>query len=272
SYPIMERLNYVICRIKINGLVYYLDASEPLLGFGNLPANCYNGHARIISETDSGSVFFYADSIKERDNTNVVIINDEKGNPSGGFQTTPGYYKSYSIRESINKETDKAFFKNIQTSYGSDMTIGNTGVDSLDNLEQPVTYHYDFDFKNWKDQDIIYFNPMMSAAYRENPFKSFERRFLVEMPYPPDEMYTFNMEVPKGYSIEEIPKSSKVTLNGTDGFFEYIIQQSASDIQMRCHLKLNKATFSAIEYNTLRDFYGFVVKKESEQIVFKKKK
>ncbi len=39
---------------------------------------------------------------------------------------------------------------------------------------------------------------------------------------------------------------------------------------MRVRLKLNKAIFPAEEYTTLRDFFAFVVKKESEQVVFKK--
>ncbi len=39
---------------------------------------------------------------------------------------------------------------------------------------------------------------------------------------------------------------------------------------MRVHLKLDKAFFPVDEYSTLRDFFAYVVKKESEQIVFKK--
>ena len=272
QYPIMDRLNYVVCYTKINDKTYYLDATQPLIGFGHIPEECYNGHARIISDIDSGSIYFYTDSIKELKRTSVIIINDEKGNVGGGFQSNPGYYESLNIRESVSKQSEKEFFKKIQTSYGSDLEIANTGIDSLDQLESPISYHYDFDFKTWKDQDLIYFNPMMSEAYRENPFRSTERKYLVEMPYATDEIYTVNMEIPTGYLIDEIPKSVKVTLNDTDGFFEYIIQQSGSDIQLRCHLKLKKATFSANEYKTLRDFYGFVVKKEAEQIVFKKKK
>ncbi len=39
---------------------------------------------------------------------------------------------------------------------------------------------------------------------------------------------------------------------------------------MKVHLKFNRATFPTEEYSNLRDFFAFVVKKESEQIVFKK--
>jgi hypothetical protein len=52
--------------------------------------------------------------------------------------------------------------------------------------------------------------------------------------------------------------------------FEYLIQQSGDHIQLRCRTKLNKATFEPDDYETLRNFFGMVVKKENEQIVFKK--
>ena len=42
-------------------------------------------------------------------------------------------------------------------------------------------------------------------------------------------------------------------------------------IQMRTRLRLNKAWFPAADYGNLRDFFAFVVKKEAETIVFKKK-
>ena len=49
NYPIMERFNYVVCRLMINDKIIYLDASKPLLGFGRLHWECYNGHARVIN-------------------------------------------------------------------------------------------------------------------------------------------------------------------------------------------------------------------------------
>ena len=72
--------------------------------------------------------------------------------------------------------------------------------------------------------------------------------------------------------VDELPKSAKVLFNDTEGFFEYLIVKGEEGIQFRSRIKLNKATFSPEDYATLRDFYGFVVKKQSEQIVFKKKK
>ena len=273
AYPVLYKMNYVICMIKMGFDTIFLDASNPLNGFGKLPLNCYNGHARIISDHDSGSIFLYKDAIKEQRSTTVFIVNDEKGNGQmgGRVEYSPGYYESNTLRSEIKTSGEKAFFKAIQDAYGSDITIENMEIDSLKFPEAPANYRYDFGFKT-DNQDIIYYNPIIRTSFLENPFKAEDRKYPVEMDYPIDQMYVLNMEIPQGYVVDELPKSAKVAFNGSDGFFEYGIQASETSIQLRTHIKLNKALFAPEDYNSLRDFYAFIVKKQAEQIVFKKKK
>jgi uncharacterized protein YfkK (UPF0435 family) len=52
--------------------------------------------------------------------------------------------------------------------------------------------------------------------------------------------------------------------------FEYLISADKDYIQMRSRLILKRATYVNDDYQSLRDFYAYVVKKEAEQIVFKK--
>jgi len=271
TYPIIDDFNYVICVAHNHDETFYLDASEPLIGFDHLPIECYNGQVRVINKEKPIAVYFDADSLREEKRTAILIINDEKGKPTGSFESILGYYESYNVREKTKKKSTADFFKDIQSGYGGDIEISNSGIDSLDKLEYPVKVHYDFDLKN-ATEDVIYFNPMMSEAYKENPFKSADRKYPVEMPYTMAESYTFNMEIPEGYDVEELPKSARVMLNEKEGLFEYLIQKGGTGIQMQMRIKLNKAVFLPEDYNSLRDFFGFVVKKQSEQIVFKKKK
>jgi hypothetical protein len=60
--------------------------------------------------------------------------------------------------------------------------------------------------------------------------------------------------------------------NTDEGYYEYIIQRDENNIQMRSRIKLLKANFKPEDYSVLRDFFAYVVKKQSEQFVFKKKK
>jgi hypothetical protein len=272
-YPLMERFNYVICLAKDNEKTYLLDASWPKLGFGKLDNQCYNGNAREINKEHPFVVHLSADSSKERKFTSVLILNDEKttGLLKGAYSSILGNSESYNLRKKVSGKSEQDFFKDLQA-YNTDYKIRNTGIDSLADLDTSAIIHYGFEYKMASDEDIIYFNPMMSEGYKENPFKAAERKYPVEMPYAMDETYVFNMEIPNSYSVDEIPKSVKVSFNETEGFFEYIIQKDDNNIQMRSRIKLNKANFQPDDYNTLRDFFAFIVKKQSEQIVFKKKK
>ena len=94
------------------------------------------------------------------------------------------------------------------------------------------------------------------------------------MPYSIDETYVMNLFIPKGYVVDELPQSTKVLFKNEDeGFFEYRIAQTTSTtVSLRSHIKLAHAIFTPADYETLRDFFDVVVKKQSEQIVFKKKK
>jgi hypothetical protein len=81
------------------------------------------------------------------------------------------------------------------------------------------------------------------------------------------------MEVPEGFQVEEIPKSTKVNFDeaGTS-FFEYIIASSNNVISLRTRVKLMRTYYLPEEYEVLRELFGMIVNKHSEQIVFKKKK
>lgn len=271
-YPLLDQYDYVITRLKIDTTITMLDASEPHLGFGYLPLRCYNGGARVINEAMPALVDLSSDGLKEVKNTMVFVINDEKGNIVGSMQQTPGYYESANLRDEIKDKGADQLQKDIKKDFGAEILISNFGIDSLAKYDFPLMLHYDFDIKDEKE-DLIYFNPLFGEGYKENPFKSAERKYPVEMPYTMDETYNLQMEVPVGYEVDELPKSMVLKLNEEEeGLFEYRVSLSGSNISLRCRLQLKRAWFQPDEYEMLREFFSMVVKKESEQIVFKKKK
>ena len=267
TYPIMSKFNYVVVQATKNGKQYILDASDPYTGFNNLPEECYNGTGRVIAEVPL-LVNLSPDSLTESKVTTVFMINDND-KIAGSFSTLLGNFESRGIRKKLKATSEEAFFKDIKKAYPMDIELANAKVDSLKMAEYPLTIKYDIKF-NTGDEDILYFNPMLAEAYTENPFKAAERSYPVEMSSCQNETYILNMEIPKGYVVEEMPKSARVMLNEDEGMFEYIIGKTGDRIQLRCKTVIKKATFLPEDYATLRDFFAFIVKKQAEQIVLKK--
>ncbi len=269
-YPLMDKFNYVISRVNLDGRYYYLDASHPRLGFGRLSADTYNGYGRVVNE-NATPVEFWADSLVEGKITSVFIVNDAKGSLTGRLQQSPGYFESYNIRERIKEKGKEQLFSDIKKSFNAEVEIAEAAIDSLDKYDIPLAIRYRFDLKS-DGEDIIYFNPMFGEAWKENPFKATERRYPIEMPYTIDETYLLRLDIPAGYVVDELPKQIMVKLNeNDDGFFEYRLSESNGAISLRSRIKLKRAFFQPDEYEMLREFFNLVVKKHGEQIVFKKK-
>jgi hypothetical protein len=269
--PMTSNFNYVVVQLNDNGTLYYLDASDPHLGFNKLSASCYNGHARVVDEMAT-PLNFSADSLKESKATLLIVTNDDKGRWVGKMNQMPGYYESYAIRERIKEKGQEEFFKQVQKDFGFDVKITEPVIDSLKDYENPVRLHYSVEL-NAGGEDILYINPMFGEGYRKNPFTAAERYYPVEMPYTTDETFVLTLEVPNGYVVDELPKQVLARFDEEgNSFFEYRISQSGGMISFRSRIKLNRAFFMPEEYPILREFFNLIVSKQSEQIVLKKKK
>lgn len=268
-YPLRSRFNYTMAAITVDTLMYFLDASRPYLGFGRVDMSCYNGHARLLSK-DVPPLYFSPDDLLEQKNTFVMLMGGEGGSLKGSIQQYPTYFESCMIRSSIKDKGKDAYFKGKEKDFATETTISGVELENLDDNEQVLKMKYDFDMKA-DDAGMLYINPLFTEVTHKNPFRSQERRYPVEMPCVMDETYTLNMTIPDGYVVEELPKSAMVKFNENEGIFQYLIQQNENSIQFRSRVKLSRAVFAPDEYNSLRDFFDMIVKKQSEQIVLKRK-
>ncbi len=269
-YPLINRYNYVIAKLVIDNKIYYLDATAKQLSFGHLPTKVYNGQAREITNKMAQPVYFSSDSLKETNITSVFISNIDKGGLEGSLVQNMGVYTSQKFRNKMTKTLIDDYKKSVQQEYPEEIIISNIQVDSLKLLKEPVGLRYEMNFKAFAAEDIVYFDPMLGQAIKKNPFTAAERFYPVEMPYTIDEIYTLRMEIPLGYKIDELPKSVRIKFNEDEGMFEYLISVESNTIQMRTRLQLMKANYLNEDYQNLRDFYSYIVKKEAEQVVFKK--
>ncbi len=273
QYPLLHQYNYVVTKIEVGNQHLFLDASNATLSFGKLPSYCYNGYAQVIDKWP-GAEYLTTDSLTEKKYTSVILTNsiEDDGKWIGPFNSSIGYYESLGIKEDIKEKGQPAFEKKLNDAYTGDYSIEKIELKGVDDNESQLTLSHFISITKNQDADIIYFNPMLKEGIKENYFKSSDRKYPVELPYKIDETYSLHLEVPNGYVIEETPKSTRVTLNQNDGMFEYIISKSESAVTLNTRIRINTTVFSSDDYQTLRDFFDYVVKKHAEQIVFKKKK
>ena len=270
NYPIHRRFNYTIAWVRIGEEEYNLDASLSLLGFGKLPLYCYNGPARLLSP-EAPARYFSADSLKENSMTSVNMELDSASNLKGTFTQVEWYQTALNIRTDVRENGKDAFFKKVQRNFSADAVLHNMELKDLDSLDKGLTEKFEFEIKAGEIPSRIYLTPMMGDVTARNPFTAMQRSYPVEMPYVMNDAFTISITLPDNYEVEELPKPASVKLSTGDGLFRYYIQQEGNLIQMRVITSFTRANFPPEEYEGLRSFYDYIVKKETEQIVLKKK-
>ncbi len=266
-YPILSEYNYLItCALTGDGTKYFMDASNPFLGFNKLPLKCYNGYARILTPVTL-PYSFSSSALKEKETVSIMVTNDDKG-ITAAFNEELGYYKSLSFREENSKKKKDEIEEKYKKEFNFETTVSDLIIDSLNANDNciKVSYNANFNFK----EDIIYFNPLLNYAIKENPYKSDSRKYPIEKPYASSFNYYLTFMIPKGYKVDEKPKSIRVKLNEDEGMFEYLISADEEMVQLKCKLNFEKADYTAEDYQSIREFYSIVVKKMNEEIVFKK--
>lgn len=269
NYPFLEMLNYVICVLELDGKKYFLDAAVANLAFGKLPLNCYNGHARIISN-DTTAVYFSTDSVKESEFTKVIITPNTDGSFIGQYNHKFGYYNSLDIVNKKSSFSVSTFLQVFIQRTNSTIQSTSSQSDTLQTVDDRKVLSFDFAINSNTSTDMIYLNPYLDNEFFDNPFKASERSYPVEMPYTLTNEYELEMGVPAKYKVEEIPAAMKMTLNESDGYFEYTTSVVGNKVIVTCKLELRTTNFAPDDYINLREFYANIAKKVSEQIVFKK--
>jgi hypothetical protein len=270
QYPILKNYNYLICRAVVDGKEYFLDASSQYMAFGKLPSACYNGHARAITK-ETYPVYLAPDSVLESRNVvaNISNVSNAK-NLNLEWTEHMGFYESADLHDELNNKKQETFFKSITESTPLKKSLDSFSISNLKNMEEPLILNYKMTLDPGHGERI-YFDPMLNNGLSENPFKAATRSYPVQFSYVLNSTYELTMEIPAGYEIEELPKSQKMILNETDGSYEYRVQVISNTIKLKTSFILSKAIYESEDYNSLRDFYAAIIKKQGDIIVFKKK-
>lgn len=271
EFPVAGQFNYLVCRVRADEDDWLLDATHPLLGFGKLPYQCYNGQARVLNR-EATLIRLSPDQLNESDNMNVEISLNKTGSPhwTSTVNHQYGFFASEIVRKKIKKDGPEALRKALETEEKVGGELSELVVAPSDKPGSLLEMKYNM--KTAASEDgLLYVTPMLVSYFRQNPLKSAERKYPVEMPYKISQQYTVNIQVPDGYRVEEMPAALTAGINDNkDAAFDYQVAEANGKITIHYSIDITKTLFKPEEYNTLRDLFSKIAAKLEEQVVFKK--
>ena len=270
EFPSATQFDYVICHIQMeDGSELFLDATEKNLPYDMLPSRCFNHKGFLISADKHGWVGIEPTK-REKVSLNANVLLSTEGQLRGKVNITNDGYAAFSGREKL---------QGGEESYRKDSFINklsnvqNSEILNVKDVDKPLLENYDINIDSYAtlSGDLIYFNPVVFLREEANPFVLTTRQYPVDFSSIVDKVSVYNITIPDGYSVEELPQSKVFTLPEGAAKYTFNISVNSNKIVVMNRLQINKTLFYQDEYPNLREFYTRLVAKNSENVVLKKK-
>lgn len=272
EYPLLEQFNYVAAVLPLaDNKELLLDATEPLLPAGMLPAYCLNRLGHTVPA--AGGEGRWVSLVPEQRATHyqeIALALDAQGNLSGRVSEQHGGYAGLEAREKLQQLGEKKYVTALAAAHAGweipTFSFGPPGV------EQPLKLTYELRQPSASPglASELYIKPLETFGEQHNPFRYEQRIYPVDMGMAQQEVVRLTLQLPAGYAAE-LPKPATLVLPDGGGRYAYAASSPApGTVVLMSRLTLDKPVYSAQEYQGLRELYRQLLAKQAEALVIKK--
>ncbi len=268
---LLDRFDFTIAHVKLNGKDILLDATSKYAEVEMLPLRCLNERGRLIVRKDSRWIPIPSNITSRKTVLLEMSILPEQ-QVKGNINVTHSGHEAIFFRSTVLNNGTKEFINNLKKSKPS-QTIEKVDLIAIDSvgrmpgLNLQTVYNEAYSIAG----DRIYFSPMLDLGVQNNLFKSPIRNYPVEFGVPQEETFSAIYKIPADYVVEEIPKIESVNLPNGGGRYNFQVTILEGAIKVDSKISLKKAMYSKEEYGALRELYNRVVAKHAEKVILKKK-
>ncbi|MNK11382.1 hypothetical protein D3C87_294230 [compost metagenome] len=271
--PMLTEFNNVIVQAEIGDKMILLDATDKdhttnLIAYENLN---HQGLKVNLKDETATWISIEENRLSKR-NINLILTLSEENKLSGKLYLASTHYEALNRRDRYRSATNETDFLKSYKTDKPGLGIQNYKVQDLNNLNEPLIETMDVMLEDNVEEagNLAYFTPLLFERTKENPFKLEERKFPVDFAFPTEENYRITVDFPKGYQLDKSPKNEKVILPNDVASFTFIFAAEENKIMITSKISIKKAAFSPEEYYDLKELFKNIVRKQAEQIVFKK--
>jgi len=268
-FPTITGFNYVITAVELPQQMLLLDATNKNAEKGVLGSYVMNWNGRIFKDDHSDWISLNPVIPAVNQTLLNIQVNPELEIYGNVQQRFSGNY-ALNYRNRFRNIADSEWKKKIENTYGR-IELSDISFQNLNQSNEAVVLNFDFETVEGIEEvgGKIFMSPLLFLKNKENPFKSDSRKYPIDFGFPYRYQTIMNFTIPDGFEVEFLPENAMSTL-GEMGSYKYLISHSRNIIQVSVDLTINQAFVAESDYEGLKNFFEFLVAKESEKIVFKR--
>lgn len=268
-HPSTSAFNKLILRFdQPDGEPLYVDAADPDGWFNVLNDNDLVAKARVISENGIGE---WADLTALSRNVSIFNV-DARLSPDGTLEgdCTVNYvgcpsrdfkkaYRNADQEEDLVDRLEKEYSVSVEDFSASQ--IGEFGPSSS------IRFHFEKSCDS--AGETIYVNPFLEKFQSETLFRSEERKYPVDFPYPEQIVYTFRLTLPEGYTVDQLPERVRL-VSALPSTAVVATGVSGDVVQLSFRFDLGTLICLPLNYAGAREYWSALCGIYEQMIVVKK--
>src|SRR6266542_1038144 len=262
--------NHMICALKFQGKMYFLDATENYLGF-NEYAERIQGRQCLIEDGDKYILTNIPSTTYEQNSDEEKRILSVNGTDLKGTATHEwkGEEKEYNLTElnAVKKDKSEESFIRYLSNNNKDYILTDLKTSDVNNFDKNLTVSYSVNYKNavssfGKD---YYVDLDFGKEMNDYRFDTSKRDLDYWFPYKTNVIRETQLIIPAGYTVTSLPPS--VEIKNANYEFTITYTQTADKLIYKKNLIIKNTKLVKSEFTQWNKDIEKLVASYNEQIV-----
>ncbi len=265
QHPFEKFFNYAIIRIGTGEKAYFVDATERLLVYNELPSRCTNVLGLVIAPKSEEWIDIPQNDLALTEKNFEISGNDNLSKLNTTLTFTAYAFDAYNYRKAYNGVESN--LKDLLEKR-SLKTQGPIQIQNELDLDKPFIFTCKTEIP-LDHIDKLFIAPFLNQSVTENIFRQqSERKLPIDLIHRHAAKYRSIIHIPDGYEVESLPAPVK---NNREIVVNYQATQTDSKtIEVTAEYEFRDSIYEAQKYAVLKAIYNGMVNKFNEMIVLKK--
>lgn len=268
TYPDLMQFNATMAAVLLDSTYYILNAADKFSPVDLIPYDVQYTYGFIVDKKKNG--WRSISDSRKKDNAKIsVSMNLEKDGKISGIGRA--IYADYAKNMRLADYRKKRLKSKLSQTDDITINIDSLEVENADNWQKPLDVKISYSGKAKRSGKYTLLPYDLFLGLGNNPFTAEKRQTSINFGYLQDLQITGYINLPEGYGVESMPKSTIMRTGDSSILFKRIFQKSGEH-QMAFQLRIQHLApeYYSIQYPDIKAYYKKMYELLSERIVLKK--
>ncbi len=251
-----------------DGTCYYVDGGSDNAYVNVLDPLMLVSNGRVL-RSDGGS---WVDLRGLSRNNVVMTVNASVGQDMLMYADVD---KKFSGLESFEEKNIYMSFKDEEgymdmIEEDASVEIGEFVSENVKAYTDQMSLKYDFTKELDAVGDMIYINPFVETFHSRTAFQAMTRLYPIDFPSDYSVTYMFNMPIPEGYAVEQLPEVANVKMGPLNAALRLAVYEMGGQIRISFSYSQKTMTGQVKDYEDIRNLWQYLNKVYDSMIILKK--